>query len=198
MKKLLLTNLLFLLCLNALAQNEKSKNNPTDKGSFVVDGSVYFSAINSTSTRGDYKNNVINIEVSPKVAFFVIDRLALGLETSYYFARNKSTNLESESSSTSNYYGISISPYLKYYFINRIFLQASAGFGTSKSKDSNTESKGNTFNSQIGIGYAFFLNNNISFEPMISYRYNESKTNGSDDKSFYKVLMLGAGLTIFL
>jgi outer membrane protein len=197
MKKLLLTNLLFLLCLNAFAQNEKSETHPTDKGRFIVDTSVLFSNSTTNSTRNQFKSDVFNIQISPKVAFFVVDRLAIGLETSYSFNRQKFTLSNNETSNTS-LNSILIGPYIKYYFKNGIFTQTSLGFGTSKNKQEDFESKSNTLNSQIGIGYAIFLNNHISFEPVINYRYSEFKNNNSNIKTFNNELMLGAGLTIFL
>ena len=199
MKKLLLVSILIFSTINALAQNKEKTNNPTDKGHFIVDGSVYFSINNSKSEQDGFEteNNTFAFGISPKAAYIIIDNLALGLETSFTYADMEFTNTEgSESSSNSS--GISVGPFLRYYLSNGFFGQASLGFGTAKSNSSDFETKNDVFRYQLGIGYAIFLNQHTSIEPLISYKYNKTTSDQSTSEITNNGFTLGAGFTIYL
>ncbi len=76
--KLILLLLLFAFNLNSMAQQEL---NATVKGSYFTNGSVL---LNSTTHRvNDNKANSFAIKFNPKIAYFIIDNLAIGAEIAF-------------------------------------------------------------------------------------------------------------------
>ncbi|WOC39949.1 outer membrane beta-barrel protein [Polaribacter sp. HL-MS24] len=200
MKKLLFMSIVICSSFTLFSQEKGTKNKPTDKGNFIVDGSVNFSTNNSKSVQNGFnttESSNFGFGINPKAAYFVVDRLALGLETSFgyfdnEFIDNNGTKFSSNSTS------ITIGPFLRYYLVNGLFGQASLGFGKANSENEGIESESDFFSYQFGLGYAFFLNKHISLEPTISYQYRES---GSDQSTFETTnngFILGAGFTIYL
>ena len=198
MKKVLLACVMVFSAVTASAQQEETTS-PTDKGHFIVDGSVFFS-INNSKTEGDgiySENNSFGLGISPKAAYFVIDRLALGLETSFGYADRENTNFDGETTSR-NSTGISVGPFARYYLVNGLFGQASAGIGYSRSNSQGNVSKSESFRYQLGVGYAIFLGPQVSLEPIVSYRHSKNTRNGSSTESTNNGFTLGAGFTIYL
>ncbi len=142
MKKLLLASALICTTLIASAQEEETTTNPTDKGHFIVDGSVFFSIHNSKNGPDGFetKNNSFGLGISPKAAYFVIDQLAVGLEPSFNYSSNEYTNSQGDKE-TQNSTAVSVGPFVRYYLSNGLFGQASVGFGTSKSTSDEYENK---------------------------------------------------------
>jgi len=199
MKKLLFMSIMILASFNTFAQKEKSKTKPTDKGHFIVDGSIFLSTNNSKSEQDGFntKSNAFGFGISPKAAYFIADRFALGLETSFNYTDNEFTNTNGDKSS-SNITAISVGPFVRYYLMNGIFGQASLGFGTSNSESNGFENKSDFFRYQLGVGYAIFLNQNISLEPIISYQYGKNTSDQSTFETTNNGFTLGAGFTIYL
>tara|TARA_B110000114_G_C14915259_1_gene326227 strand:- start:108 stop:707 length:600 start_codon:yes stop_codon:yes gene_type:complete len=199
MKKLLFMSIMILANFYAFAQKEESKTNPTEKGHFIVDGSIFFSTNNSKFEQDGFntKNNAFGFGISPKAAYFIANRLALGLETSFNYADNEFTNTDGEKTS-SNSTAISVGPFFRYYLMNGIFGQASLGFGTSNSESNSYENKSDFFRYQLGVGYAIFLNQHISLEPIISYQYSKNTNDQSTFETTNNGFTLGAGFTIYL
>jgi len=199
MKKVLLVCVMVCSAVIASAQQEETTSKPTDKGHFIVDGSVYFSINKSESERGELnsENKSFGLGISPKAAYFIIDRLALGLETSFNYNDSEFTNVEGEKTS-SNGTALSVGPFARYYLVNGLFGQASVGFGTSKSNSEDREYKSDSFRYRLGVGYAIFLGPQVSLEPIFSYRFNRSTRDSSDSVSKSQGFSLGAGFTIYL
>ncbi|WCO00234.1 outer membrane beta-barrel protein [Psychroserpens ponticola] len=199
MKKILLMSILFCSAINVLAQDEEKTINPTDKGHFIVDGSVYFSTNHSKSRESGFesKNKSFGFGISPKAAYFVIDRLAVGLETSFNYTENESTNSDNNKY-TSNSKSVFVGPFFRYYLSNGLFGQASFGFGTSKSNSDGFKSSTDVFRYKLGLGYAIFLNQHTSIEPLISYQHNKNSSNESTFESTNNGFIFGVGFTIYL
>ncbi|MBV1924136.1 MAG: autotransporter outer membrane beta-barrel domain-containing protein [Flavobacteriaceae bacterium] len=200
MKNSLLLFFLIFSLQTMFSQETEESTNPTDKGHYIVDGSVYFSTNNSTSESDGYKSETdsFSMGLSPKAAYFVIDRLAIGLEASVGFTDFEHTNSEGTKYS-SNSRHILIGPFMRYYLSNGLFGQASLGFGTTKSKQDDFEdNKSDSFRSQIGIGYAFFIGPQVSIEPLVSYHFNKTTHDISNRESTSNGFRLGAGFTIYI
>ena len=199
MKKVLLACAIICSAVTASAQQEETTH-PTDKGHFIVDGSVFFSINNSKTEQDGFKteNKSFGIGISPKAAYFVVDRLALGLETSFNYTDSEFTNSEGEKSS-GNGTGISVGPFARYYLVNGLFGQASAGIGTAtNNNDEGDKFTRDVFRYQLGVGYAIFLGPQVSLEPIVSYRYTKSTQNQSSAENINNGFTLGAGFTIYL
>jgi opacity protein-like surface antigen len=197
MKKLLLACVMVCSALTASAQEETTS--PTDKGHFIVDGSVFF-AINNSETDQDgfnTKNKSFGVGISPKAAYFVIDRLAVGLETSFNYFDSEFTNSQGEKTS-SNGTGISVGPFARYYLANGLFGEGSVRIGTSTTKSEGEKYTSDSFRYRLGIGYAIFLGPQVSLEPIISYSHTKNTNNRSTAENTSSGFTLGAGFTIYL
>ena len=199
MKNLFLVSVLVCSIFPAFAQQEKTTPNPTDKGHYIVDGSVSFSINNNTIDQDaiQLKNNSFGFGVSPKAAYFVIDRLAIGLEASFSYARNEGTDADGDKNKSTGT-GISVGPFARYYLVNGLFGQASLGIGSSQNNSDDFESKRNLFRYQLGVGYAIFLGEQVSLEPILSYTHRKSSIDQSTFESTNNGFTLGAGFTIYL
>ena len=199
MKKVLLVCVMICSAVTASAQQEETNNSPTSKGHFIVDGSATFS-INNSEFEGEggiRKSNSFGLGVSPKAAYFVIDRLAVGLETFFGYSDREFTNPDGEKNS-GNSTSISVGPFARYYLVNGLFGEASVGIGTNRSKSEGNVSNRDSFRYQLGVGYAIFLGSQVSVEPIISYRHSKNTSGGSSFKSTNNGFSLGAGFTIYL
>ncbi|WP_052172475.1 outer membrane beta-barrel protein [Psychroserpens jangbogonensis] len=199
MRKLLIVTILLFTTINALAQDKEESTNPTDKGNFIVDGSIFFSTNNSKSQQDGIKikNKSFGIGISPKAAYFIIDRLALGIETSFNYTENEFTNIDGNKSSNISR-SFLIGPFARYYLKNGLFGQASLGFGSSKSDSNSFENRSDFFRYQFGLGYAFFLNEHTSLEPIITYQHNKTTSDQSTFETTNNGFTLGIGFTIYL
>ncbi|MEP2937495.1 MAG: outer membrane beta-barrel protein [Gilvibacter sp.] len=199
MKKLFFAVVFVSSIIPALAQQDNTTTNPTDKGHYIVDGSVSFSINNSTSVQDNFqtKNKAFGLGLSPKVAYFVIDRLAVGIEASFGYTDNEFTGIDGVKSN-SNSSGITVGPFARYYLVNGLFGQASVGFGTSKTNSDEFDTKSNLFRYQLGVGYAIFLGEQVSLEPIISYNHSKTTADQSTFETKNDGFTLGAGFTIYL
>lgn len=199
MKKVLLACAIICSAVTASAQQEETNNSPTSKGHFIVDGSVSFSINNSKSEGegGVNKSNSFGFGVSPKAAYFVIDRLALGMETFFGYSDSEFTNSAGEQTS-GNSTGISVGPFARYYLVNGLFGEASVGIGTNRSKSEGNVSNSDSFRYKFGVGYAIFLGSQVSVEPILSYRHSRNTNDRSSFTNTNNGFSLGAGFTIYL
>lgn len=199
MKKVLLACAIICSAVTASAQQEETTNNPTSKGHFIVDGSVFFSTNNSKSEQDGFntENKAFGLGLSTKAAYFVVDRLALGLETSFNYTDQEFINSEGEKSSQ-NSTATSVGPFVRYYLVNGLFGQASAGIGGAKTNSRGDEFKSSVFRYQLGVGYAIFLGPQVSLEPLVSYRHIKTTRDQSSLETTNNGFTLGAGFTIYL
>jgi hypothetical protein len=179
MKKLFLL-LSLVISFNAFSQIEK----PITKGNIILSGGGSFQYYKPTTLSGP---SLFNVSINPGFGYFVIDNLAVGMNAtiSYYKQYNiKSTIL-------------GVGPYVKYYFNNGLFLKAETSFsrlhnvnwGSSKEKD---------YSLIPGLGYAFFINQKISLEPCLSYKYSHSSHNGGTMIEAFSGVLFEFKFNIFL
>jgi len=178
----------------------------TDQGNILIGGSSnlglnfgsFKTEINGSQTQGTQK--VTNFNISPRIGYFVIDNLVVGISLPFSSSTNKLNN----SKSTEN--SIFISPFTRYYFTEsniKPFLQGQVGFGSSKNKFesdfSDFESTSNLFNYEILGGVAIFINDYISFDLGINYINSTSKfKNDNDTKNISSQFGFRAGISIIL
>jgi len=158
MKKLTLLMLL-VFSLNAFSQVEK----PITKGNILLEGGGTIQYSNVTSDLGS-KTSIFDISLNPGFAYFIIDHLAIGLNTpiSYYEQGNN------------DYYTLGVGPIVRYYFNNGLFLKTEASYSFLHGLESNIQVN-NYFSLKPGIGYAFFINQKVSLEPCLSYEFENTK-----------------------
>lgn len=180
MKKIMIVFFTPLFCLGTFCQTEE----PVKRGNFIAGGALSFDSKTLETNQMDLllTTNSNSIEVSPNLSYFVIDKLALGIQLSSIFTTTKylPSNIRVKSSK------FILAPIIRYYIYSGCFSEASVGYG--KISYSSEEGEGQCIRGKISLGYSFFVNNNISLEPVLSLsRYKEnwdkSITNDTESKS---------------
>jgi len=192
-------------------------NAQTEKGSWVVGGSTTL-GFNNTNTKYKYNGNsadgpkVSTFTVTPSVGYFVIDKLAIGLDLGY---TSLTTKLESEFMGI-NYTAkntvstFSILPTATYYFKSDSkvlpYLGVGAGYSTSKEKStqngsgsSNSEDTINGFAWKGKGGIVFLVTPSIGIDLGLSYLGSNGKyDDNSDVKVQSNTFGVNAGISVFL
>jgi hypothetical protein len=177
--------LIFLLVsANCLAQIKK----PITRGNTLIQGggTIQFQRDKFENVNLTSKTSFYFISISPGVAYFVIDKLAIGLNAAFYY--NGSAN--------NKYYSIGIGPMARYYFNNGIFLKADADYSILNYTSSGASTE-KYLTLVPGFGYAFFLNPKVSLEPALCYEFDNINLNVSS-KHKINSLRIELKLSVFL
>ncbi|MEO8590898.1 MAG: outer membrane beta-barrel protein [Flavobacteriales bacterium] len=156
MKKVLIA-----LCAVALGTTAMAQ---TDQGGWMF-GAGSNLGFTSSKDDNDQEDAVSNFSLDARAGYFVIDNLAIGLDIGF-----SSTSVGDQSSSSFN-----AGPYVRYYLPMKIFAEVGYQFGSQKTTIDLGPPLGSvdvTYGTGalgIGVGYAAFLNDNVSIEPMIKY-----------------------------
>lgn len=135
----------------------------TGQGNMIVGGTAGF----SSSRTGDYK--VSNVNLSPSVRYFVIDRLAVGANLGI-----GSSNFDGNRTST-----LGIGPSVRYYFTTErpMAFFGEAGFNFSLlSYSSDFIDDTNSSGINFGVGGDYFLNDHIAIEALLGLNSEKTKT----------------------
>lgn len=174
----------------------------TEKGNLLLGGGASFNYSDNNFDNGNSTNDVstsTSFNFSPRIGYFVADRLALGASLGIFSSKSNSDDSDFEASST----GISFGPYVRYYLESGLFASANVGFGSSTFKTEGGLFDGDQTSSSInwglGIGYAIFLNESISVEPAVSYTRNSSNpdTDNGDNRNISSGINFGVGFNIY-
>ncbi|MCF3109044.1 hypothetical protein LL912_09670 [Niabella sp. CC-SYL272] len=176
MKKIMLSALI-------LAATAYGANAQTQKGYYLIGGNL---ALLSGSTN----EKSFQMNITPKVAWFVQEDLAIGGKVDLGFKAGRAQK------PSINYF---VGPMARYYFgeqqVNtpkqtRVFAEADAGVSGNNAGGKST----NGFGAGIGPGLAFFVNENIALEALA--KANIITGAGSNGVSFRPEL--GLGFQIYL
>lgn len=153
----------------------------------------------------EYKYSEFNF--SPEAAYFVIDKLAVGLFIDYEHYKSKATDGGDTWKSSS----FIIGPLAKYYILEykKLWPYAGFGFGFGAGKtvwgDSDPE-KYKMFTYRLGGGATYFLNDNVGFDLFLGYNKDVSKYETSSDyksmssseteNDIYSALKLSIGIVV--
>lgn len=196
MKKLLLS--VFVLTMVVTISNAQ-----TEQGSMIVGGDVSLDfqkekqSLGGTSTDMG-KSTIVNL--NPLFGYFFMDGLAAGLEVNFSNSTFKPEQIDGKGTSNT----IAVGPFVKYYHESGVFGMANVSFGSAKYKNTfngtTNETTYSNFWWRVGAGYAVFLNESISLEPMLSYQSYTNKVKDSDpeSKDITSGLQISAGFHIFL
>lgn len=193
-KRITFTFSALLLYFGAVAQIEQ--------GRFLASGSLGFSVRNYKSvfdgnTSDETKST--SFSLTPRAGYFVTDAIAVGAGLNLSMSSTKYDD-DDKYNGTS----ISFTPFVRYYLPQRLFGQFEIGFGSSKDKwtyvdDDDEVYKYKSFNWSLGVGYAYFLNNNVAIEPLVSYNaISYTDRDETDYKDKYGSIMLQIGFSIYL
>jgi hypothetical protein len=183
MKKI--TILIFLvISIDCFAQIKK----PITRGNTLIQGggTIQYQKDRFANNNTTTKTALYFISITPGAAYFVIDKLAIGLNTSFFY--NGTAN--------NKYYSFGIGPMVRYYFYNGIFLKADADYSVLDYTSSSASTE--KYLSLVpGLGYALFLNSKVSLEPTVCYEFDNINLNVSN-KHTIKSLRFELKLSIFL
>ena len=160
MKKIVTVVSALVLGITAMAQ--------TDQGGWMFGAGSNF-GFTSGKADSDQEDSESNLSLDVRAGYFVIDHLAVGLDLGY-----GSTSQGDISSST-----MGVGPYLRYFFMeNKLFGEAGFHY-QSASFDGENLGSGSAIG--LGVGYAAWLNDNVTIEPMLSYAMTSFKPEGADE-----------------
>lgn len=128
-------------------------------------------------------NKTVSYNINPKIGFFPIDKLALGLSAGYY--HSKQTTSTSSISSINESYGFG--PFIRYYYLKQekvtnIFSE----FGYNYSYVVNDKSNINNF--YFSSGLALFFNSSVALEIGVKYlTFNDAKNGATTDDLRFEI-----------
>jgi hypothetical protein len=148
----------------AFSQTEK----PITKGNMIISGggTIQFNKINTTNGPDTQSLDIFEASFNPGIAYFFIDNLAIGLNTTFGYSKYNSYKS----------YSVGAGPFVKYYFNNGLFVKTDFSYTYLHGVGSN-ETKIKDYSIIPGVGYAFFLNQKVSLEPCLSYQYAHDNAN---------------------
>lgn len=136
--------------------------------------------------------NITLFNISPAVAYFVADGLAVGGKLTFAYSK-----VEDNDPSTI----LSVGPFARYYFDlgnAKPFIQGNVGLGRS-SNGPDDEDKSNFLNLNLGAGAAFFFNDFVSIDLALGYFHERSSPIDNDNvRQLNNAFGLGVGFSFFI
>jgi outer membrane protein len=176
----------------------------TSKGNFLASGSLSLRT-NKTETSlvgADYETKQRSFAVAPRFGYFLIDRLALGINLPFSWMKYKSSTsspfIPTETSGNS----VGIGPFARYYFPtnDKIFVVTHVGYSRLLSNNKITFGDGSTTASKtksnridLGAGITYFAAKNVGIEALVGYTI----LNDQSSQVVNKVVSLEAGFLYF-
>lgn len=183
-----------LLTINAFSQLQKgTKLVGVSFGGFSYTNSDSKTTYSNTTTEYNSDGSSFSASLTPNIAWFVQDNLAVGgsLSLSMYTSKSTSSNTSSTTIYESKYNqpSVYIGPYARYYFggseKGKPFAQVSFSYGISggkSSSDSGTASSETItkpkydWNAGLTVGYEHFLSEYVGLYANLGVNYGSSKT----------------------
>lgn len=147
-----------------------------DKKTWLVGGSGSFYSYNETQTISAntlfFKNS--NIEVSPSIGYFFMDKLALGIRQTLMWQKSDFIRSAGNvSGGYSNQLKYNVGPFGRYYFLDKekpfnLFTEINYQFGINKFITSNSKGKFNQFSTNAGT--VIFFNSSVGLEILLGYK----------------------------
>ena len=194
----------------------------TDQGKFLVGVSstlslagtgsslmsLGFSTMKYKSDSDDFEERDPDKETSfnllPKVGYFVIDNLAVGLDIGIGYSNTKSGESGYKYETTM----FSVGPFIRYYFQTKSvlpFIEADASFGGLHSKNQSHNSTSKDKYSVItfggGLGIAVPIGNRVTFDVMAGYNsltVKDKEDNEDNDRMVYGTFGVNFGFIVLL
>lgn len=149
------------------------------RGNWMVGGSGTFSSTKNTYSNNNYyqTSDVTDIKISPNIGYFIVNKFAVGLRSS--FSKNKAEVTTTGGLST-NVNRFEIGPFLRYYFLkdenrNNILAEASYQYGIYRFKPD----KGNINTFSVLVGPVVYFNTVVGLEFLLGYYKRNEDVNGS-------------------
>jgi len=188
-KLLLLASFLF-VSVTAFAQENRSSliNAKIKDGTVMLGGNLTGSYQKYNKKTTNEKGDLITARFTTKSGYFFWPDIAVGLNASLeYTSVNVDSTLYGKRSTD-----LLAGPFIRYYWNSGLFAEVNLNAGIRSVKG---EVKSDIKSGAIGLGYAFFLSEQITIEPLLSfdYRQNQVTINNvtSKDTQFGPILSIG-------
>lgn len=165
----------------------------------------------------DYEVKNTNINLNPRLGYFVADGLLAGLNFNFSSRQMKEEDAEEDYEYKETFTGLSAGPFIRYYFTTskiRPYVEGSASFGSIKAKYEETYI-GDSYDDEETVnvtqfgglaGVAFFVNDKVSVDIGAGYRstmlkyeeYENFMGETIEDKDKTSSFGLVVGFSIFL
>lgn len=181
-----------------------------DKKTWLVGGTASFNSYKqdvsfTVQNTGEYvkiSDDVKEFELSPKIGLFIIDKLAVGLSSSFASKKHLGNTVEHYSKS----YRFSAGPFVRYYFLKKekpfnILTEANYEFGNLKylSSYSDDNEKGSINKFSFLAGPELFFNSAVGMEVLVGYKmYNNKKDNPNKTSAVQDGFQVSIGFQIHL
>lgn len=182
-------------------------NAQTQKGSWVIGGSTTL-GFNSVSTKVSAGNqssespSVSTFTLTPSVGYFVIDKLAVGLDLGFVSMSSKEGDYKESASTTS------VMPTATYYFKSdsKLIPYLGAGVGYASMKQTETYQGSSDSVTADGLawkakgGVVYLINQTIGIDLGLGFNQFQNKETvlGTDVKTTVSTFGVNAGFSIFL
>ncbi len=183
-----------------------------DKETWLVGGTGSFNSYKQNETfifqfngeNIEIQRNIKEIEISPKVGYFIMDKLVVGLSSSFSSEKSESTTITGNASGgSSNSNKFSIGPFARYYLLKKdmpynILVEANYQFGSVSQSDlPNSKGKLNRFS--FFVGPEIFFNSSVGIELLVGYKTSTQKMDNPNLASMTKNgFQVGVGFQIHL
>lgn len=133
---------------------------------------------------GEYvkvRNDIKEFELSPKVGLFIIDKLAVGLSSSFTSEKSESTTITGNAgASPSKSYRFSVGPFVRYYFLKKekpfnILAEANYQFGNLSLFTDLPDDKASINKFTFLAGPELFFNSCVGMEVLLGYKMDNQK-----------------------
>ena len=201
------------ICIDLSAQSSKGKfliggiTYIEQIGSGITSTNIGYTTIKNKDDSGDedeHKDKEFSFNFTPKVGYFVIDNLVLGVDFTFASSFGKTTNTEYKNNAT--YFGAG--PFVRYYIPTKKVLPYAEGLysvGTRINK-SIWEDGENTYKYgvqiySVGVGVAIPLGEKASFDALVGYQsttYKAKQDNENNYRTIIGTVGLKLGFTILL
>lgn len=157
-----------------------------------------------TGEQSKVQRKINEIELSPKVGYFIMDKLVVGLSFSFTSEKSESTTISGifgGGSSKSNKF--SIGPFARYYLLKKelpynILVEANYQVGSVSQSDL-PDSKGKLNRFSFFVGPEIFFNSSVGFELLVGYKTSTQKMDNPNNVSITKNgFQVGVGFQIHL
>ncbi|KAA9035706.1 porin family protein [Ginsengibacter hankyongi] len=196
MKKILLLIFTFSSILYSSAQITKSN--------WLIGGTGLFNSTTYNSTTGAAGQRVTDIQLSPNIGYFLVDKFATGLKLGFGSSRYKTIGQNSLSKQTT----YSLGPFIRYYFLRvrkqfNLLVDASYQYGIERGGGSSapdgqplvfsiTQYTKNTFS--IAAGPVIYFNPSVGLEFLIGYSSSKYVQHEGNNNT----VQVGLGLQVHL
>lgn len=167
------------------------------KGNWLAGGTGKFYSYNDTYSSSTYSNKAryTQIDISPSIGYFIVDKLAFGLRPTFSSIKGEVTTPGGGSTNVQRYW---IGPFGRYYFLDKdnpfnILTDVSYQYGIFNA--GGQKGKLNTFSALVGP--VIYFNSSVGIEFLLGYSYSKEDVELAS-KDIRKGFQIAAGFQIHL